>query len=252
MSFLNKVVLITGAGSGIGEATAVRFAKASANLVLADLRGETVTKSAEKCAKISKQKAIPITADVSKTEDLKRIVDTTLNEFGKIDVVIHSAGLIILGGNITDPNLMENFDNTMSVNLRAIVELTHLAAPALIESKGNVVVVSSENALKVRQMMIPYAVSKAAVSHFTRCAALDLAPQGVRVNAVLPAPIITNLGTYAGIKDEDYQKGVDLCPLKAKLETHDVAELIFFLAGDTAKAITGVNYPVDAGSLLVT
>lgn len=252
MSFLNKVVLITGAGSGIGEATAVRFAKASANLVLADLRGETAIKSAEKCAKISNQKAIPITADVSKTQDLKRIVDTTLKEFGKIDVVVHSAGLIILGGNITDPNLMKNFDNTMSVNLRAIVELTHLAAPSLIENKGNVVVVSSENALKVRQMIIPYMVSKAAVSHFTRCAALDLAPHGVRVNAVLPGPIITNLGSYAGVKDEDYQKGVDLCPLKADLETHDVAELIFFLAGDTAKAITGVNYPVDAGSLLLT
>ncbi|KAI8428698.1 hypothetical protein MSG28_007408 [Choristoneura fumiferana] len=119
-----------------------------------------------------------------------------------------------MGGRLSDPKLMESFDSILSVNLRSIIELTHVAAPALIESKGNVVVISSENALKIGES-IPYSVSKA--SYFTRCAALDLASQGVRVNAVLPAPIITNIGTHSGINEEDmkyFKKLVDLCPLK--------------------------------------
>ncbi|XP_063543256.1 3-oxoacyl-[acyl-carrier-protein] reductase FabG-like [Cydia strobilella] len=245
MPFLNKVVLITGAGSGIGEATTIKFAKAHARLALVDIRGDNLKKSAENCEKISRTKVLKIVADVSKEDDVKRIVEVTLKEYGKLDVLVNCAGI---HGEVTvfNDNIMEKFDNIIKVNLRSMVALTQAASAALIESKGNIVNVSSVRA-KAGAASFAYSVSKAGVSQFTKAAALDLSPH-VRVNAVLPGPVKTNLMIHAGLGSKPSLAGKE--PLKRETKTEDVAELIMFLASDAATSITGSEYVVDGGFLL--
>ncbi|XP_063370437.1 estradiol 17-beta-dehydrogenase 8-like [Cydia amplana] len=246
MPFLNKVALITGAGSGIGEATANKLAKGYARLTLVDLRADILKKSAENCEKISKTKVLKIVADVSKEDDVKRIVEATLKEYGRLDVLVNCAGI---HGEVTvfDDNIMEKFDNIIKVNLRSMVALTHAASTALIESKGNIVNVSSVRA-KAGAASFAYSVSKAGVSQFTKAAALDLAPHGVRVNAVLPGPVKTNLMIHAGLGSKPSLAGKE--PLRRETKTEDVAELIMFLTSEAAKSITGSEYVVDGGFLL--
>ncbi|XP_063390169.1 3-oxoacyl-[acyl-carrier-protein] reductase FabG-like [Cydia fagiglandana] len=245
MPFLNKVVLITGAGSGIGEAAAIKFAKGHARLALVDLRADILKKSAENCEKISKTKVLKIVADVSKEDDVKMIVEVTLKEYGRLDVLVNCAGI---HGEVTvfDDNVMDKFDNIIKVNLRSMVALTHAASGALIESKGNIVNVSSVRA-KAGAVSFAYSVSKAGVSQFTKAAALDLAPH-VRVNAVLPGPVKTNLMIHAGLGSKPSLAGKE--PLKRETKTEDVAELITFLASEAATSITGSEYVVDGGFLL--
>lgn len=251
MPFLNKVVLVTGAASGIGEAAAVRFAKGSARLALVDIRGDLLKKSVENCEKISRTKVLSITADLTKEDDVKRVVETTVKQYGRIDVLVNCAGIEAVAS-IFDDNILETYDRVIGVNLRAVVALTNAAIPALIESKGNVVNVSGESAKKILTSF-PDPVSKAGLNHFTRCAALDLSPHGIRVNAVMPGTVETNLYANAGFpkatQDAILKKAGD-SPLKRKVKGEDVAELITFLASDAARSITGSTFSVDSGSLL--
>ncbi|CAH2218274.1 jg16361 [Pararge aegeria aegeria] len=253
MSFLNKVVIITGAGSGIGEGTAVHFATLSANLSLIDKNGESLHKVAEKCGSLSQTKVLEFHADVSNDEEIKQAVDNTMKEFGKIDVVVNCAGIIAYRG-ILDSDLLSVFDKVISVNLRSMVAMTHFAAPALIESKGCVVNISSVMARMVSKGSLPYNVSKAAVAHFTKNAAYDLAEKGVRVNSILPGPVETNILLSAGNTNEENDKLWELfataVPLQHNINACEIAEMVAYLASDKAKSITGAEFVVDSGMIL--
>lgn len=254
MSFSNKVVLITGAGSGIGKAMALKFAKLSATLSLID-RDDSVQTTCESCEKLSSAKVLKHVMDIRNDDLVQKAVDDTVKEFGKIDVLINCAGIYRpFHGKIVDTNVMENFDETMSVNLRALIRMTNCAASYLIESKGCIVNIASIFAAMVTDFTFSYNVSKSAVCHFTKCVALELAPHGVRVNAIMPGPVRTKIMLNAGCSKEGDEKNWSgakaKVPLQKLIDADEIADFAAYLASDRARSITGGNYPLDGGFAL--
>lgn len=247
MQFTGKVVLITGASSGIGAATAKIFAGYGAALALTGRNLEKLKEVASNCS--NETTPLLITGELTNEKDTKDILDKTIERFGRLDVLVNNAG-ILETGSIEATNL-EQYDRVMNTNVRSIYQLTTLAVPHLIKTKGNVVNVSSVNGIRAFPGVLAYCVSKAAVDQFTRCAALDLAPKQVRVNSVNPGVTITNLHKRGGMNEEQYAAF-----LKKSQETHalgrpgypeEVARTIAFLASDNASFITGASIPVDGG-----
>lgn len=182
MAFEGKVVIITGASSGIGAETAREFSKLGASLVLVGRNLENLQKVASECS--STEKILTVQADVTKPEDGKRIVDEAIARFNSIDVLVNNAGILETG--TIENTSLEQYDRVMDTNMRSIYNLTMLAVPHLIKSEGNVVNVSSVNGIRSFPGVLAYNISKAAVDQFTRCVALELAPKKVRVNSVNP------------------------------------------------------------------
>ncbi|XP_061722418.1 3-oxoacyl-[acyl-carrier-protein] reductase FabG-like [Cydia pomonella] len=253
MSFSGKVVLVTGASSGIGAATAILFSKEGASVAIVGRNETKLSNIAQKCAQAGVQPLV-ITADVSNEQEASTIIKKTVDHFGNLDVLVNNAG-IIRKASVSDPNILKVFDEVMNTNLRSIVQPTRLAAPFLVATKGNIVNVSSVASTRViAESYMSYCVSKAGVDHFTRCAALDLAASGVRVNSVNPGPVRTDISENAGLVPPcagnitwDYMKTVTA--LIRVGEPEEIADVIAFLASDKARSITGSIYVSDNGQI---
>lgn len=253
MGFSDKVVIITGASSGIGAAIAVTFAKERANVVLAARTEKRLKEVAAKCQEYGVNPLI-IIADVSKDSDVKKIIKTTIDKYGKIDILINNAGIVDTAA-IYEENAIQVYDRIMSTNLRPAVYLTNLAAKYLIETKGNIINISSVAAVDtVSNGYFAYCTSKAAMDHFTRSIALDLASKGVRVNTVNPGPVATDILSNPGINldrnDDMMRKLEETTALGRISQPEEIADLVLFLASDKAQAITGSSYITDNGMLL--
>ncbi|XP_026755191.1 3-oxoacyl-[acyl-carrier-protein] reductase FabG-like [Galleria mellonella] len=245
MSFANKIVLVTGASAGIGATTAVMFAKEGAKVVILGRNEANLKKTADEIKRIGSTPLV-IKADVSKDEDAKRTIDNTIEKFGKLDVLINNAGVMRLGL-LIDNSIIKTYDEMLNTNVRGMVNLTSLAAPHLIKTKGNIINISSiAGKIHFLPALNVYGMSKAAVSHFTRGAAMELSPLGVRVNTISPGLVGTELTIKAGvdIPIEEFSKK----SLLGKYSScEEVAELILYLASDKAKSVTGSNYFIDNG-----
>ncbi len=246
--FATKTVLITGATSGIGKAAALRFAQGGAN-VSAVGRSESALRELESETGKLGVGFLAISADLANQTEAERAVTTTVERFKGIDVLVNAAGHISTG--TIENTGVEAFDAMMNINLRAAFVLMQKALPTLIERRGNVVNVSSVTGLRAFPGVLAYCVSKAALDQLTRCAALELAAKGVRVNAVNPGVVITEIHKRGGMSQADYDaflehsKGTH--PLGRVGEASEVAELIYFLASDKASWITGATYSIDGG-----
>jgi|EP00945_MAST-04E_sp_MAST-4E-sp1_P008688 NAD(P)-dependent dehydrogenase (short-subunit alcohol dehydrogenase family) len=255
MSLLNKVALVTGASSGIGLATARLFAKEGA-IVAATGRNknalDTLVNEIQQAG--GKAKAFP--GDVCNDEDVKKVVNDAVKEFGGLHVLVNNAG--VLKGGATDAVDMENFDFNMNVNARGVFCFMHHSIPFLKKSENGtaIVNVSSVNGMQSFGGCMSYCASKAATDMMTRCASVDLAPYGIRVNSVNPGVVITELQKRGGLDDESYAKFVQRSievthPLSEALERcaqpEEVAECILFLASDKSSYVTGTNLTVDGG-----
>ncbi|CAG9564415.1 unnamed protein product [Danaus chrysippus] len=243
MSFKDKVVIVTGASSGIGAATAVGFSSEGARVVMVGRNESKLASVAARC-----NKPLVVRADVGNDEDAKRIIDQTIEHFGQIDILVNNAG-IGAWGTLVSGKLVESYDTVMQVNLRAVVNLTSLASPHLIKTKGNVINISSIGGLlpaSGKSGLSMYAVSKAAINHFGACAAAELAEYGVRVNTVSPGPVVTDIldNSKSSITWDDFKK---MTALDRVSQPEEIADLVMFLASDKAKAITGSNYVSDNG-----
>ncbi|XP_067002315.2 3-oxoacyl-[acyl-carrier-protein] reductase FabG [Anabrus simplex] len=250
MAFRGKVVLITGASSGIGAATAVYFSKLGASLSLTGRNLENLKKVADEC-ETSKDVPKPYLqiADLYSETDTKNIIEGTIEHFGRLDVLVNNAGILETGS--IENTSLEQYDRIFNCNVRPVFHLTMLAIPHLTKTKGNIVNVSSVNGLRAFAGVLPYNMSKAAVDHLTRCVALEVASKQIRVNSVNPGVILTELQKRGGLDQEAYAKF-----LERSKETHalgrpgnpeEVARAIAFLASDDASFITGANLPVDGG-----
>ena len=243
-----RVALVTGATSGIGRATALRFAEEGARVALVGRDAEALADVARE-AEARGGEAHAIKADVTSEEDARRAVGETVGRFAALDVLVNAAGIISNGTVETTP--LDDWDAMMNVNLRSVFHLMQLAAPHLEKRPGNVVNVSSVTGLRAFPGVLAYCVSKAGVDQLTRCAALELAPKGVRVNAVNPGVVVTDIHRRGGMAEENYaaflERSKQTHPLGRVGQTREVAELIFFLASDRASWITGATYSIDGG-----
>ncbi|HJS51515.1 MAG TPA: glucose 1-dehydrogenase [Pyrinomonadaceae bacterium] len=246
-----KVAIVTGASSGIGRASALEFARKGAH-VMAVGRNEVELYALSDEARDFAGAIRPHLADVTELTQIDRLISETVDHFGQIDVLVNAAG-ILKQGNIENTTLGE-WDNMMNINVRSVFYLMQVCVPHLERTKGNIVNVSSVTGLRSFPNVLAYCVSKAAVDQLTRCSALELASKGIRVNAVNPGVVVTNIHKRGGMSDDDYEKFLvnsrNTHPLGRPGEPEEIADLIYFLASDKAKWVTGGTYSIDGGRAL--
>ena len=245
MEFDGKVAIVTGATSGIGMTTAFRFAEQGARVAAVGRRKEILSK-------VQRANIRTYAVDLINEQETSTFARRTLEDFGGVDILVNAAG-IIANGTIENTSLAD-YDLMMNINVRSVLQLTQLLLPSIIERKGNIVNVSSVTGLRAFPNVFAYCVSKAAVDQFTRCAALELAPKGVRVNAVNPGVVRTNLHLNSGMNEDNYAAFVDRSktthPLGRIGQPEEIADLILFLASSKAGWITGATYSIDGGRAL--
>lgn len=243
-----KVVIVTGASSGIGRAAAQLFAAKGATVVAVGRNEkELVALSAGRTSKKGSIK--PHLADVNEMSQLERIASEAVHNFGRIDVLVNSAG-IIKNGTI-ETTTLDDWDKMLHINLRSVFVLSQKCTPYLAETQGNIVNVSSVAGTRAFPNVLAYCVSKAALDQLTRCSALELAPKKVRVNAVNPGVVVTNIHKRGGMDDAAYsdflERSKETHPIGRVGTAQEVAELIYFLASEKASWITGATYEIDGG-----
>jgi NAD(P)-dependent dehydrogenase (short-subunit alcohol dehydrogenase family) len=246
--FSGKSVLVTGATSGIGRATALRFAEEGARIAAVGRNPEALDRLQQELDGIGPG-AVMLEADVTVEADVHQTIERIRYEFGHLDVLVNAAGHIS-NGTIESTGLAD-WDAMMSVNLRAVFNMMHSTLPLLQEKRGNIVNVSSVTGLRAFPGVLAYCVSKAGLDQLTRCAALELASKGIRVNAVNPGVVVTEIHKRGGMNDAAYESFLEHSkkthPLGRVGDPREVAELIYFLASDKAAWITGATYSIDGG-----
>src|SRR5687767_13416346 len=244
----DKVAVVTGASSGIGRATALLLARNGCDVVAVG-RNEVELNALRDEARDAAGSVKIHLGDITETSQVDRLISETIDAFGRIDILVNAAG-IIKTGNIENTTLDE-WDKMMNVNLRSAFYLMQRCVPHLAARRGNVVNVSSVTGTRAFPNVLAYCVSKAATDQLTRCAALELASKGIRVNAVNPGVVVTNLHRRGGMSEDDYVKFIENAknthPIGRPGNAEEVAELIGFLASEKASWITGVTYEIDGG-----
>jgi NAD(P)-dependent dehydrogenase (short-subunit alcohol dehydrogenase family) len=248
MSLEGRIAVVTGASSGIGLASARALARERAQVVLV-ARDEAALASVER--ELSETGAIVsvCAADVTAPDAPERIVQAAVSRHGGIDVLVNAAGVIASG--TVESTSDDAWDEMMAINLRAPFRLMRAAAERLKARRGAVVNVSSVNGLRSFAGVLAYCVSKSGLDQLTRCAALELAPYGVRVNAVNPGVTVTNLHRRGGMDESRYEaflaRARETHPLGRAGTADEVADLVVFLASDRAGWMTGETIPIDGG-----
>ena len=246
MKLKGKIAVITGAGAGIGEATALLFAKEGAKVCC-----NSLSASAKKIVakiKLSGGDAIFVQADVSVEEEANRIIEKTIETYGKIDILFNNAG-IVLGGAI-DTISTKDWDRTMAVNVRGIYLVTKYAIPYLRKTQGVIINNSSSVAFKGVKDRVAYTASKGAVLSMTRAMAADYLEDKIRVNAICPGTtdspsLAKRIKSRGGNYDKIRQGYIDRQPLKRLGTPEEIAEGVLFLVLN--EFCTGVSLLVDGG-----
>lgn len=241
MRLENKVAIITGAASGIGRAIADLFLKEGAKVVYADIVSKPEGMILEK------GKSLYVKANVSKRKDIEKLIKSTINTFGSLDIMVNNAGIGGVGG-ILDAS-PEDFNNTLQVNLFGVFHGVQLAAQFMKENKikGSIINMSSILGTVGMEQAISYCSSKGGVVQLTRAAAIDLAPYKIRVNAIAPGFIKTKM-TKEPLKDKALNKvALKSTPLGYIGKVSDIASSALYLASDEASYVTGTVLHVDGG-----
>lgn len=246
----SKKVIITGASSGIGRATTQRFLSEGATVALVGRRESALRDVAS--GHSGAGNPFIIAADLSDERQTEACVARAVEAMSGLDILVNAAG-ILKAGRIEDTTL-ELWDEMMNINLRSVFHLMKLAVPHLERSRGNIVNVSSVTGPRSFPGVLAYCVSKAAVDQLTRCAALELAAKGIRVNEVNPGVVVTGLHRSGGMNEEAYAAFLEHSktthPLGRVGHPEEVADLIYFLASDRAGWITGATVSIDGGRAL--
>jgi NAD(P)-dependent dehydrogenase (short-subunit alcohol dehydrogenase family) len=251
--YAGKVVVVTGASGGIGRATARRLASEGASLLLTDLAGPALDEAAHAAAGAARVETLA--TDVSREDDVRRMVETAVARFGGLDFLVNNAGI---EGAVCaiEEYPVETFDRVLAVNVRGVFLGVKHAAPALRRRGGGAIVnLASVAGLQGDPSIVAYIASKHAVIGITRSAALALGPHGIRVNSVCPSPVETRMmrsleaGMGGSAESADLVKKSirERIPLGRYAEPEEIAALIAFLGSDDAKFINGSQYTIHGG-----
>ena len=249
MRLRDKVALVTGAAQGIGLACAAAFAREGAKVVLADVNEVAARREAGKLHE-SGAHAIAAACDVSRKHDVQRTLTATLDTFGRVDIVVANAG-ITHAAEFLDLE-EEDFDRVLGVNLKGVFLVGQLAARQMARQGGGgcIINMSSVNAVLAIPNQVPYVVSKGGINQLTKVMALSLAPHGIRVNAIGPGTILTELARNAVLGNAEAEKKIlSRTPMGRMGEPDEVAGVALFLASDDASYVTGQTIYPDGGRL---
>jgi len=245
MRLKNRVALITGSGRGIGEAIAVKFAQSGADLVLCDVDLASVVKVAEK-ARTFGIKAIPVQVDISNWEDVQRMRETVLNEFGKLDILVNNSGVTQSGFIQVYDLSEEEWNKMMNVNLKGTFFCCKAFVKAMMEQGGGAIVnLGSIAGKEGNPGLSAYSASKAGVMCFTQTLAKEVASYNVRVNSVAPA--LTKTPMLDSASEEELRFLAVQIPLGRLGKPEEIAAVVEFLASDDASFVTGQCYNVTGG-----
>ncbi|MGB0930419.1 MAG: SDR family NAD(P)-dependent oxidoreductase, partial [Chitinophagales bacterium] len=250
MEFQNKVVLITGAGSGIGRVTAHAFAKEGATVVVSDINEEGGKETVAQIASMSNSEAVFIKCNVTKFEEVENLINSTVAQFGRIDVAINNAGIGTLPAKTTETSL-ENWDKTMAVNATGVFYCMKLELKQMMQQGGGVIVNTASIAgLRGLPNNIAYVASKHAVVGMTKTAAMEYAPHNIRINALCPVFTVTpmfNPEMMEKISAGLPKKLKAHIPMKRFADAVEMANTMLWLCSDKSSFVTGHAMPVDGG-----
>ena len=242
--FENKVALITGGGSGLGRAIAEKFAQEGAKVIITGRHENTLADTAKDNDNIAY-----VIGDVTKEDDVAKIVDFVKDKFGRLDVLVNNAGWCPVMP--IQEMTLKDYDNAFSLDVRGLVDITLKALPLLIKSHGSIINMSSVGAQHPNVNLSLYTGAKAAVENFTRVWAVELAKDKVRVNAIAPGAFKTNIWTKTNLpkdQEEAHEQGIiNAIPEKRMGDPREIANLTAFLASDEADYVTGSIYAMDGG-----
>ncbi len=245
-----KVILLTGAGTGIGRACALAFAQEGASLTLVGRRKEKLEAVAKEC--VGSPLIVP--ADLAKKTEVDRAITQTITRFGRLDVLVNNAGILFPG---TVEEITEaQWDQTFQLNVKSVWQLSRAALPHFRKTGGGVIInVASVLDINGARKRASYAPSKGAVVLLTKCMAIDHGHENIRVNAICPSFVETDLtaAVIAGAPDPEAvrRERIGVHPIGRLGRPEDIAGLAIFLASDAASWVTGAIYPVDGGYLAV-
>lgn len=246
-----KIAVVTGSGSGVGRASALRFAEEGARVVCADLRGDWV-KETVRLVEAAGGAAVPVECDVSQEADVAAMIATAVDQFGRLDIVFNNVGIPTPrpGARLED-HTVEDFDRLTAVNLRGVfLGCKHAVIRFKEQGDGGVILNTGSVAGLVGWGGTVYGATKGGVNQLTRGIAIEVAPFGIRCNAICPAGMPhTNFMAASGIEADDQivQSVASMHPLGRAITAEDCAEAAVYLVSDRASNITGVLLPVDGG-----
>jgi len=245
----NKVAVVTGGTSGIGEAICLLFAEEGASVVVAGRNESRGTEVADKI-KAAGGKALFVRTDVAELESLEHLARVAVESFGRVDVLVNNAGMALVKSIVDTTE--EEYDRVMDVNLKSIYRLSKLLLPQMLErGSGSVINVASQLALVAAPNFAVYAASKGAILNLSKAMALDCAKQGVRVNTLCPGavetPLLMNQFKEEAGPQGSFQDLVDLHPLGRIGRPGEIASAALFLATEDSSFVTGAPLVVDGG-----
>jgi NAD(P)-dependent dehydrogenase (short-subunit alcohol dehydrogenase family) len=244
-----RLALITGAGQGNGRAIALGLAQAGARVVVTDMNAQTVEATAQ-AVRDEGGEAWAFVLDVTSPEACHALAKKVGAEVGTIDVLVNNAGIIIREGT-TSPNAASNWKKTIDVNVHGTFNVTHAWLPAIKATKGAIINIASIAAYAGQGGSLGYSPSKGAIKMFTQSLAAELAPLGVRVNALAPGVIATPMTAATRENPEKLVSFMTRIPMGRVGETDDLIGPVIFLASDMSRYVTGITLPVDGGFLAV-
>ena len=249
ISLEGRNAIVTGAARGIGAACARAFARHGANVVVGDVLEDDCAETARRIREETGASAVAVRADVSREEDCAALLDACAEHFGDCGILLNNAGIIV-PGSILD-GTVEDFDRVLSVNLRGTYLMSRLVARHMVERgvKGAIVNMSSTNAVVTIPNQLAYAASKGGVAQLTKVMAMALAPHDIRVNAIGPGSIATNMLDEVMADDEARRVVLSRTPMGRIGEPEEVAKVAVFLASDYASYLTAETVYPDGGRL---
>jgi NAD(P)-dependent dehydrogenase (short-subunit alcohol dehydrogenase family) len=248
MKLENKIAIVTGASRGIGKAIAQTFATEGATVVICGRKPETLDQVAAEFA--GPGRLFPLACHVGRAEDIRRLVETTHRQFGRVDILVNNAATNIA----QEPCLQVDeakFDKMVEINLKSAFRLIQAVAPGMCERRsGSIINIASIAGLRPQYHGLLYSMTKAALIMMTKSYAVELGPCGVRVNAIAPGLVRTVLSEYYWKSEERMEQIMQIQPIKRLGEPEDIAEAALLLAGDGSSYLTGQTVVIDGGRLL--